>query len=102
MMRERLSTFSHQMVQSFRPVIRSDGRNVIISLSDILYISADDKYSYVHTSEAKYLVRETLSEGEKKLPSPEFCRCSRFNVINMKFYMMARHVWSSAKRPITQ
>ena len=66
--------------------ISAGGRNVVIPLSDILFISADDKYSYVHTRDAKYLVRETLSEWEQKLPNPEFCRCSRFNVINMKFY----------------
>lgn len=66
--------------------ISVDGSNIIVPLDEILYIESEDKYTYIHTQDNKYLVRQTLSDWEEKLPSPYFCRCSRFCIINMEFF----------------
>ena len=70
--------------------IKVDGDNISIPLSEILYIEAYDKYTRVQTESARYLVRMTMNEWEDLLESPDFCRCSRFNLINMKYYDQKR------------
>ena len=70
----RLQKFFH----SENICVMVDGREVSLPANDILYIEAEDKYTYVYTARDKYLVRGPLSEWEKKLPKPQFCRCSRF------------------------
>ena len=63
--------------------VRKGGRTVLLDLADIIYISAKNKSTYVHTFENQYLVDLTLSELEEKLPADVFRRVHRSYMLNL-------------------
>ena len=63
--------------------VRKGGRTVLLSIDDIIYVSAKNKSTYVHTYENQYLVDLTLGELEKKLARESFHRIHRSYIINL-------------------
>jgi DNA-binding LytR/AlgR family response regulator len=63
--------------------VRKGGRTVLLSIEDIIYISAKNKSTYVHTYENQYLVDLTLSDLEEKLSKDVFKRVHRSYMINL-------------------
>ncbi|MCE5203614.1 MAG: LytTR family DNA-binding domain-containing protein [Coriobacteriales bacterium] len=63
--------------------VRKGGRTVLLSIDDIIYISAKNKSTYVHTYENQYLVDLTLSELESKFAKENFERVHRSYMINL-------------------
>jgi DNA-binding LytR/AlgR family response regulator len=63
--------------------VRKGGRTVLLSIDDIIYVSAKNKSTYVHTYENQYLVDMTLGELEKKLARESFHRIHRSYIINL-------------------
>ena len=83
---ERVLRKIKKIINRHTITITVDGVTIMIPLDKILYVEAEDKYVNVHTSEEKYLLRQTLNEWSELLPEPYFCRCSRFCIINMNYY----------------
>ena len=55
----------------------------VIPYDEILFISSDDKYTYLNTSDNKrYCIRKTLKEWNEVLPGELFCRINRSHIIN--------------------
>ena len=68
----------------FRKIaVRKGGRTVLLSIDDIVYVSAKNKSTYVHTYENQYLVDLTLGEIEKRLLRENFHRIHRSYIINL-------------------
>jgi len=63
--------------------VRKGGRTVLLSLDDVVYISARNKSTYVHAYENQYLVDMTLSDLEAKLSRESFVRVHRSYIINL-------------------
>ncbi len=63
--------------------VRKGGRTVLLTIDDIVYISAKNKSTYVHTYENQYLVDLTLTELEGKLSKESFERVHRSYMINL-------------------
>lgn len=63
--------------------VRKGGRTVLLNLDDIVYISAKNKSTYVHTYENQYLVDLTLTELEGKFSKENFERVHRSFMINL-------------------
>lgn len=63
--------------------VRKGGRTVLLNIDDVIYVSAKNKSTYVHTYENQYLVDLTLSELEKKLSKEAFTRLHRSYIINL-------------------
>ncbi len=63
--------------------VRKGGRTVLLAIDDIVYVSAKNKSTYVHTYENQYLVDLTLGELEKKLSRDSFHRIHRSYIINL-------------------
>ncbi len=63
--------------------VRKGGRTVLLSLDDVVFISARNKSTYVHTYENQYLVDLTLSDLEGKLGRESFVRVHRSYMINL-------------------
>jgi DNA-binding LytR/AlgR family response regulator len=63
--------------------VRKGGRTVLLNIDDIIYVSAKNKSTYVHTYENQYLVDLTLGELEKKLSKESFVRLHRSYIINL-------------------
>jgi DNA-binding LytR/AlgR family response regulator len=63
--------------------VRKGGRTVLLDLDDVIYVSAKNKSTYVHTYENQYLVDLTLSELEGRLSKDAFRRLHRSYMINL-------------------
>lgn len=68
----------------FRKIaVRKGGRTVLLSIDDIVFISAKNKSTYIHTYENQYLVDQTLGEIEKRLLRENFHRIHRSYIVNL-------------------
>lgn len=63
--------------------VRKGGRTVLLSIDDIVFLSARNKSTYAHTYENQYLVDLTLGELEEKLGNESFVRIHRGYLINL-------------------
>lgn len=63
--------------------VRKGGRTVLLSIDDIVFLSARNKSTYAHTYENQYLVDSTLGELEDKLGKDSFARVHRSYMINL-------------------
>lgn len=64
--------------------VRKGGRTVLLNIEDIVFISAKNKSTYVHTYENQYIVDMTLAELEQKLNREHFHRVHRSYIINLE------------------
>jgi len=55
-----------------------------VLLDEILFVEAYDNYSFVHTSDQKYLIGSTLKAVEQKLAEHQFIRTHRSTIVNLK------------------
>lgn len=63
--------------------VKHSGELQAVDINDILYLEAEDNYSYVHTSDAKYLLSYTMKSLEEKISSGDFFRIHRSFVVNL-------------------
>ncbi len=63
--------------------VRKGGRTILLSIDDIVFLSARNKSTYAHTYENQFLVDFTLGELEEKLGSESFVRVHRSYMINL-------------------
>ena len=63
--------------------VRKGGRTVLLTIDDIVYISARNKSTYAHTYENQYLVDLTLGELETRLSRESFARVHRSYLVNL-------------------
>ena len=65
--------------------VYSDGRFYPVRFSDIIMVSAGEKYSVLHTACKKYEYRKLISEVETLLPEDNFFRSHRSYIINLDY-----------------
>ncbi len=58
---------------------------IFVHTAEIQHISAEEKYVNLHTSDGKYLLRETMSNMEKRLDPRKFARIHRSAIVNLEF-----------------
>ncbi len=63
--------------------VRKGGRTVLLTIDDIVYLSARNKSTYAHTYENQYLVDLTLGDLEGKLLRESFARVHRSYLVNL-------------------
>jgi two-component system LytT family response regulator len=76
-------TFEDLPSKPSRLVIRSRGRVVVLKISDVHWIEAAENYVIVHTPKREYLVRESITNMEERLPAQEFIRVHRSAIVNV-------------------
>jgi DNA-binding LytR/AlgR family response regulator len=74
---------SAQEAEFRKLAVRKGGRTVLLNIDDVVYVSAKNKSTYVHTYENQYLVDLTLGELEKRLARESFTRLHRSYIINL-------------------
>lgn len=67
-----------------RLVIRAGGRIVFLSVGEIDWIEAADNYVRLHAGRESHLMRETLSNLEKRLDPIRFARIHRSTIVNVQ------------------
>ena len=63
--------------------IKDGGKFIQILFSDILYFSAEDKYTRVVIKKREFLTLQSLCCIEKLLPTDQFCRVHRSYIISI-------------------
>jgi DNA-binding LytR/AlgR family response regulator len=63
--------------------VRKGGRTVLLTMDDIVFLSARNKSTYAHTYENQYLVDMTLGELEEKMVRESFARVHRSYLVNL-------------------
>ena len=63
--------------------VRKGGRTVLLTIEDIVFLSARNKSTYAHTYENQYLVDTTLGELEGKMARESFVRVHRSYLVNL-------------------
>ena len=66
------------------------GKTHAISVEEIRYIEAQDKYTYVVLKDEKHLVRKSMKEWEEQLPERQFCRANRSYLVNLELFDKAK------------
>jgi two-component system LytT family response regulator len=69
--------------QKERLLVRSGDRSVLIRTADIDWIEAADYYAEIHVGNASHLIREPLSELERRLDPARFFRIHRSAIVNI-------------------
>jgi two-component system, OmpR family, response regulator VanR len=82
--RKMMGEPSRQGEGDFRKLaVRKGGRTILLSIDDIVFLSARNKSTYAHTDDNQYLVDLTLGELEEKLGRESFTRIHRSYMINL-------------------
>ena len=63
--------------------VRKGGKTVLLTIDEIIYLSARNKSTYAHTYENQYLVDATLGELETRLGRESFARVHRSYLVNL-------------------
>lgn len=66
-----------------RLFLKERGKIVLLDPETINWIESDDKYIRLHTSEKKYLIRQSLNAVEAELDSHVFARVHRSYIVNL-------------------
>lgn len=85
--REKLGKLVEQMQHKSRPlervVVKSGSKIHIIPVQDIEQVEAQDDYVMLHTSQGRFMKKETMSTMEQNLPEEHFIRIHRSNIVNV-------------------
>lgn len=68
-----------------RLVIPSADGDLVLDLSEVIWIEAEDYYAAIHGRGRRYLVRESLASLEARLNPTRFVRIHRSAIVNLDF-----------------
>ncbi|MBN2405819.1 MAG: response regulator transcription factor [Coriobacteriia bacterium] len=80
---ERLVPAEEAPVRIERIPVEKAGKKLLLQVGEIFYIMAKDDYSYIFTSEERYLSTISLAQLEQKLEPQGFFRVHRRFVVNL-------------------
>jgi two-component system LytT family response regulator len=69
-------------VQRF--VVRERGRTVLVAAADVDWLEAADDYVEIHAGGAVHMIRERLSQLERRLDPARFVRVHRSAIVNLE------------------
>jgi two-component system LytT family response regulator len=64
--------------------VKSEGRIIFVRLTDVDWVDAADNYVKLHVGNESYMLRDTMTALEAKLPSNRFLRISRSTMVNVE------------------
>jgi len=70
--------------RSNRMVVRSGGRVLFVKASEVDWVEAASDYVTLHVGKKSLLLRETITEMERKLGSDGFTRIHRSTIVNLE------------------
>ncbi|MFA6829972.1 MAG: LytTR family DNA-binding domain-containing protein [Bacilli bacterium] len=79
-----LNQLNHLLNEDILTVFYRDSKKVL-KICDITYVEVSDHNLIYHTSNEEIVVRQTISEAEKKLNKYHFARCNSCYLVNLKY-----------------
>lgn len=77
-----LSDIAHTMLE-----VEEGGKMIILSIQQIRYIEAQDKYTVVYTKTEEHMFRKTMKFWEEQLSGYYFCRIHKSFLVNLNFFI---------------
>lgn len=68
-----------------RIMVNTGQRFFFVKTSEVVFISADEKYVKLHTEKESHLIRDTMSAMEARLDPVKFARIHRSCIVNIDF-----------------
>ena len=84
-LRKLLSEIHQEKKYLHRIMVKKGLRYFFVFTSEIMYISACEKYINLHTQEGTHLIRDTMSRMELRLDPDDFARIHRSHIVNVNF-----------------
>ena len=66
-----------------RIVIATSGSDLVLDVSEIAWVEADDYYAAIHAGGRRHLVRESLASLEQRLDGASFVRVHRSAIVSL-------------------
>ncbi|MBO4863281.1 MAG: response regulator transcription factor [Eubacterium sp.] len=82
-LREVLRFVMDKNVSKRQLMIKEDGEELLINVTDIIYMEAQNQYVMIYTTEGEHLIRYNISDFEEQLASDGFFRCHRGYLISL-------------------
>ena len=82
-LKEVLRYVSEKMSEKRQILVKADGEEHLIDVSDIIYFEAQNQYIMIYTVTREYLVRYNLSDYEKELKKDGFFKTHRSYLISL-------------------
>jgi two-component system LytT family response regulator len=73
-----------------RIVFKSKGRVLLLPVSEIRWIAAEENYVRISTSDETHLLRETMAHLEERLDPRVFLRVHRSSIVNLQYVKEVR------------
>jgi two-component system LytT family response regulator len=82
-LRELLTEVKRERKASGRLLVKSEGRIIFLASREIDWVEAAGNYMRLHSGEETYLIRETMTGLEDRLPDDLFARVHRSTIVNL-------------------
>lgn len=80
---QALSNILREMGSRKKLLVHAVESESVIALSDIMYLSAEDKYTVLYTKDEHYFERTSLNDYEQLMEQYGFCRVHRKYIVNL-------------------
>lgn len=88
---EAINLTSRTDVPMRKLAVRKMGKTILLALDEIVYVSARNKITYVHSNEIQYIIDMSLDHLEHKLTEHSFLRVHRGYLINLDKVREVQH-----------
>ena len=82
-LREVLRFVMDKSVSKRQLIIKEDGEELLINVTDIIYMEAQNQYVMIYTMEGEHLVRYNIGDFEVELEKDGFFRCHRGYLVSL-------------------
>lgn len=72
-------------IYTARIVLKSRGRILLLPVSNICWIGAEENYVRICTANESHLLRETMTSMERRLDPKQFVRVHRCAIVNLSY-----------------
>jgi two-component system LytT family response regulator len=79
----KAATPAERPVYLTRLSFRQDDHSVVVNVTDVIWIEAEDYYVLVHTRQGRHMVRAPLASFESRLDPQHFVRVHRAAIVNL-------------------
>ena len=82
-LKEVLRHVMDQNVQGKQLILREDGEDLVLNVSDIYYMEAQNQYVMIYASDGEHLIRANIGDFEEQLKNDGFYRIHRGYLVSL-------------------
>ena len=82
-LKEVLRHVMDQNIQGKQLILREDGEDLVLNVSDIYYMEAQNQYVMIYASDGEHLIRANIGDFEEQLKNDGFYRIHRGYLVSL-------------------